>query len=80
MFHEHVQKEHGGINPAIKIEVIGQFHNNPGMRQAAEAVTIRDEKPMLNGKEEFTNQPRKRKERSQNPNPISDVNRAQNSV
>ena len=77
VFYDHVQKDHNGVNPPIKVEILGQFHNNPGMRRAAEAVIIRDEKPVLNGKEEFTNQPRKRKER--NRNAVSDVNGASNS-
>ena len=72
VFYDHVQKEHGGTNPTVKLEILAQFHGNAAMRQAAEAVTIRDEKPSLNGKEENTNQPRKRRDR--NRNVVSDVN------
>ena len=72
VFYDHVQKEHFGTNPTVKLEILAQFHGNAAMRQAAEAVTIRDEKPPLNGKEENTNQPRKRRDR--NRNAVSDVN------
>ena len=78
MFYDHVQKEHGGSNPEIKLEILAQYHSNAGLRQAAEAVSIRDERPVLNGKEENTNQPRKRRER--NRNTVSDVNRVPNSI
>ena len=72
VFYDHVQKEHGGTNPTVKLEILAQFHGNAAMRQAAEAFTIRDGKPPLNGKEENTNQPRKRRDR--NRNAVSDVN------
>ena len=70
--YDHVQEEHFGTNPTVKLEILAQFHGNAAMRQAAEAVTIRDEKPPLNGKEENTNQPRKRRDR--NRTAVSDVN------
>ena len=72
VFYDHVQKVHGGLNPEIKLEILAQYHSNAGLRQAAEAVSIRDERPVLNGKEENTNQPRKRKER--NRLAVPDVN------
>ena len=76
VFYDHVQQQHGGINPPIKLEILARYPGNAALRQAAEAVVIRDEKPVLNGKEEFTNQPRKRKERKKS----SDVNTATNSI
>ena len=33
------------------------------MRQAIEAVSIRENKPVLNGKKEWTNEPKKRREK-----------------
>ena len=36
------------------------------MRQAIEAVWIRENKPVLNGKDEWTNDPRKRKDKAKN--------------
>ena len=43
----------------VELEILAQFHGNVAMRQAPEAVTIRDEKSSLNGKEKNINQPTK---------------------
>ena len=59
--YEHAKEEHNGRMPPVKVEVVAQCHGDPGLRQAMEAVRIRELKPPLNGKEEWTNQPRKRK-------------------
>ena len=73
VFFHHVKDCHNGQNQPIKLEIEARFPGNAALRQAAEAVSIRDTKPILNGKEENTNQPRRRKERTE-----SDVNRRQN--
>ena len=57
-------KEHNGVNQPIKLEVTARFPGDAALRQAAEAVKIREDQPILNGKEEWTNQPRKRKVRT----------------
>ena len=64
VFYEHVMKEHNGVNQPIKLEVTARFPGDAALRQAAEAVKIREDQPILNGKEEWTNQPRKRKVRT----------------
>ena len=61
--YDHAKEQHGGIIPPMKVEIVAQCLGDPGLRQAMEAVLIRDTKPSLNGKEEWTNQPRKRKPR-----------------
>ena len=48
-------EEHGGNIPAVTLEIIERFNGDAGARQAAEAVCIRDEKPKMNGKDEWTN-------------------------
>ena len=60
--YDHVQNQHNGEVPPLKLEIKAQCLGDPGYRQALEATRIREEKPPLNGKEEWTNQPRKRKE------------------
>ena len=75
VFFDHVQKQHEGRNQPIKLEVEARFPGNAALRQAAEAVVIREKKPALNGKEENTNQPRRRRERNR-----SDVNPGQNGI
>ena len=50
----------GGIPPLI-IEVLRRFPGDPALRQATEDVSIRVNEPAMNGKEEWTNEPRKRK-------------------
>ena len=53
---------HGGTVPPITLEIIERFTNETGVRQAAEAVLIREQRPRLNGKDEWTNLHRKRRE------------------
>ena len=59
--YEHAESTHGGIIPPVNLEIIARFTGDAGVRQAAEAVYIREEKPPLNGKDEWTNQPRRRR-------------------
>ena len=54
---DHATEAHGGTTPSVTLEIIGRFTGDAGVRQAAEAVCIRQEKPKLNGKEVWTNQP-----------------------
>ena len=60
--YDHMNEVHEGGAPPVTLEIVERFINDPGVRQAAEAVCIREEKPKLNGKEEWTNLPRKRRE------------------
>ena len=59
VFFQHIMEEHENINPKIGLEVIARCPGDATMRQAIEAVSIRENKPVLNGKEEWTNEPRK---------------------
>ena len=63
MLFEHVRDEHRSINPPVKLELVARTQSDPTLRQALEAVVIREERPILNSKEEWSNQPRKRKEK-----------------
>jgi hypothetical protein len=63
VFFDHVRTVHGNVNPPIGFEIIARCPGDPTMRQAIEAVVIRENKPVLNGKDEWTNNPRKRKEK-----------------
>ena len=63
MMYEHVRARHGNVNPDVKLELIARTQSDPTLRQALEAVLIREDKPVLNTKEEWSNQPRKRQER-----------------
>jgi len=58
--YDHIQKEHNGEVPPLKVEIVARCPGDPGLRQAIEAVRIREDKPTLNGREEWKNQPRKR--------------------
>ena len=60
-----MQNEHGGEVPQLKLEILSRCPGDPGLRQATEAVSIRENKPPLNGKDEWTNEPRKKKENKQ---------------
>ena len=60
--YDHANEEHGGNIPPVTLEIIERFTGDAGARQAAEAVCIRDERPKMNGKDEWTNQPRRRRE------------------
>ena len=75
VFFDHVQKQHEGRNQPITLEIEARFPGNAALRQAAEAVAIRENKPILNGKEENTNQPRRRRETTR-----SDVNAQRNTA
>ena len=59
---DHMEEEHGGVAPPLKLEIVSRCPGDPGLRQATEAVSIRENKPCLNGKDEWTNEPRKRKD------------------
>ena len=61
--YDHILESHNGEIPPLSIEILGRFPDDPALRQATEAVSIRVNKPSLNGKEEWTNEPRKRKSR-----------------
>ena len=60
--YDHISEVHGGCVPPVTLEIVERFINEPGVRQAAESVLIREERPPLNGKDEWTNLPRKRRE------------------
>ena len=64
VFYQHVKEAHGNINPPIGLEIIAKCPGDATMRQAIEAVWIRENKPVLNGKDEWTNDPRKKKDKS----------------
>ena len=50
-----------GQYPPLKFEILKKFPGDPALRQATEAVSIRRNKPKWNGKEEWSNEPRKPK-------------------
>ena len=54
-----MKKREGNI-PPVSVEVIAKCPGDPVLRQAIEAVKIREDNPPLNGKEKWTNQPRKK--------------------
>ena len=58
VFYDHAWERHAGAVPPLKFEILGKFPDDPGMRQATEAVSIRKNDPKLNGKREWTNEPR----------------------
>ena len=58
--YDHMWEVHNGEIPPLKIEILGKYPGDPGLRQATEAVSIRRNKPKLNGKNEWTNEPRPR--------------------
>ena len=62
-FYDHIMESHNGEIPPLSLEILRRFPGDPALRQATEAVSIRTNKPSLNGKEEWTNEPRKRKPR-----------------
>ena len=62
VFYDHVMEEHNGINPPLKLEILARCPGDAALRQAIESIRIREEKPVLNGKEECVNNPRKRKD------------------
>ena len=64
MLYGHVNEVHKNVIPKIKLKLIARSPGDATKRQAIEAVSIRENNPILNAKEEWSNQPRKRKERS----------------
>ena len=66
ILYEHVRDKHRNVTPEIKLELVARTQSDPTLRQALEAVMIRENKPLLNTKEEWSNQPRKRKEKRSN--------------
>ena len=63
--YKHIWERHNGAVPPLKFEILKKFPGDPALRQATEAVSIRMNKPTLNGKEEWTNEPRQPKEPGQ---------------
>ena len=66
VLYEHVRDRHGNVNPDVKLELVARTQSDPTLRQALEAVMIRENNPLLNTKEEWSNQPKKRKEKRRN--------------
>ena len=62
--YDHMWEVHNGEIPPLKIKILGKYPGDPGLRQATEAVSIRRNKPKLNGKNEWTNEPRPRAKNS----------------
>ena len=60
-FYDHIREKHNSENPLIGVEILARCPFNASLRQTLEAVTIREEDPILNRKQEWTNEPRKRK-------------------
>ena len=63
--YDHIMENHNGEIPPLSLEILRKFPADPALRQATEAVSIRTNKPVLNGKEEWTNEPRRRKPNGQ---------------
>ena len=61
VFYDHAWEAHDGEVPPQKFEVLRRFTDDPAMRQATEAVSIRLNKPILNSKQEWTNEPKIRR-------------------
>ena len=59
--HEHVESVHNGSIPPLDITIVGKCVGDASMRQSLEAVTIREEDPILNRKQEWNNEPRPRR-------------------
>ena len=62
--HSHATEEHNGHRVNYKVKLLGTCPGDALLRQCMEAVAIRDEKPTMNGREEWGNkskQPRSRK-------------------
>ena len=51
--YEHSVKHHNGAKVEFKVKILGTCVGDPLLRQCMEAVAIRDEKPTLNGREEW---------------------------
>ena len=63
--YEHITSVHNGNVPSLNVKVLASCPGDPGMRQAVEAVTIRKNDPILNRKQEWSNEPRQRKQKHQ---------------
>ena len=61
ILYKHMWESHNGTIPPLKFEILKKFPGDPALRQATEAVSIRRNKPTWNGKEEWSNEPRKPK-------------------
>ena len=61
--HDHIESTHGGQVPSLEVKILGTCPDDPSMRQALEAVFIRKEDPILNRKQEWTNEPRQRRDK-----------------
>ena len=64
--YDHMWEAHNGEIPPLKIKILGRYPGDPGLRQAAEAVSIRLNKPKMNSKNEWTNEPRPRTKSKRN--------------
>ena len=64
--YNHVLEEHKGRVPLLDLQIVNCCFADASLRQAMEAVLIRDEDPILDRKEEYNNEPRKRKSRVKN--------------
>ena len=64
--HQHVHSAHNGEIPPLSVEIVGRCAGDPSLRQALEAVLIRKTDPCLNRKQEWNNEPRKRKSLTSN--------------
>ena len=51
----HFAEKHNKIPQQLSLKIIRKYPGNAMLRQAAEAVYIRDNKPLLNSKSEFGN-------------------------
>ena len=71
--YKHMWESHNGEIPPLKLEILKKFPGDPALRQATEAVSIRINKPTLNGKEEWSNEPRKPKGPRQNESDVRNV-------
>ena len=71
--YKHVWESHNGEIPPLKLEILKKFPGDPALRQATEAVSIRINKPTLNGKDEWSNEPRKPKGPRQSESDVRNV-------
>ena len=69
ILYDHMWESHNGEVPPLGLEILGKFPGDPALRQATEAVSIRKNKPTMNGREEWTNDPMKKKEKKKKKEP-----------
>ena len=50
--YDHITEVHGRCLPPVTLKIVERFINEPGARQVAELVLIREDKVPLNGKDE----------------------------